>query len=1209
MVQLEGEVQHIKTHTLIEIFLYGIFLATSIYYITNENFGEVFEKFEPSQFILKNTTKHITFIPHAVTKLASYSLFIPSIIISILTYLLMRLFIREFLKFWRKTNEKKEELSRIITLNEQKEKFESTNIKNNYLSSTYFIGSSFKVTILSFFYGGLVYLSQRIQVWCLAISFTQLYHFNTGKSFWPLLIFTLIIAIQAAYSEYRKWHNDAFINSRMVKTNRGEIQRGEILSGDIIYLRNNNESPCDLVVLSAKKEKSSKRKRIIFSMNEAQVTGETAPVRKFVPLENNEKLTKIEVSNLEFHKGCIFVKDESNNTLQKDFNEKNVIFGNSLLVCEDDVEIKGIATWLSTETKALTPPKSTEDLRQPSPFSDYTIKGFLLTVTLMVSISLINTIIALMKHNSELKVSYFTVWINNLMYLNMMVPQAMEQVRMAVCTVFSFHFRKGINVNNSLVSDILGSVTRIVSDKTGTLTKNKMEPFLSMVFPNEKEFQILTENSMNQDQKKSSIIFSQALAILATTGKQPEEMALQKYLAQYAKIIDYDVQEPNETERGEIIFKLFDGKEHKMIVHVNFGLNFTYLVKSMLFEHNGDFYVAIQAGGEELWTEKYWKGKIGDSWGKFLKKESIEKSELWFKEVKNLPSYSGSPRIWGHGLKKISSSEAHNIINAWKQANLEDNNTEKLNKITLQAIERMEFISQTLMIDSYREGVLEGIKELVSNGKQMSICTGDSENASKMIARQIQLPSNHIFLKETEEELMNQLDELMNKKISQTIFVNQSVMKLLENTEKHHGFEAPIFQKLLSLFEEKLDEKFLHYPIFCRATPSLKPFCVKMMQYKKPGSLYDSFFSKRNYVLAIGDGSNDLNMFHQADVSLGIESGETKDIVSKASFSLSHEWQSTVSLLLKEGPEKSSLIALMVKLVFLKHWMTAFTLLFDLIYVGYTLMPLDPIDPLMMMIFNAIIFTQITSHTSIDHPPEEVYQKKDTMTFKSFLRWVLAAGLTGFAIDWIVRWLFPHANAKEFGSMILIAKSISISIYLVLITNEWSSHHQNSSSLSKQLTISVTSILLSSLCLFSLFKHESISNIYFKGFLIILSIIFIISSFVPIFNLMRMKFIFDSQFNNFIGRFEMVMPRFLHWSHTWNGRILPIYLFILLVKLNSGISLIIFIVIIILTSIVTYIIFLFCISKIGFLRALFEGKMIAVATISFVLGYLIGRFQ
>lgn len=1210
MVQVEKkETQNIKTHTIFEIILYGLFLATSVYYITNENFTEVFEKFEPSQFIFKNTTKHITFIPHAVSTLASSSLFLPSIFISILTYLMMRLLLRNVLKFWRKSTERKEESSRVLTLDPTKDTFTSTNLKKNYLSSTYFNGSSFEVTILSFFYGGLVYLSQRIQVWCLAISFTQLYHFNTGKSFYPLIIFTIIIAIQAAYSELKKWKNDAFINSNIIRTNRGNLQRGEILAGDIIFIRNNDIAPCDLVLLASKKEKPSKRKRVMISMNEAQVTGETAPVRKFLPIETDEKLRKIEVNDLEFHKGTLYVEDRLNKVIQKDFNEKNILFGNSVLICEDDVEISGVATWLSNETKALRPPKSTEDLRQPSPFSEYTIKGFLLTVTLMISISLLNTIIALMKHSNDLKVSYFTVWINNLMYLNMMVPQAMEQVRMAVCTVFSFHFRKGINVNNSLVSDILGSVTRIVSDKTGTLTKNKMEPFLSMVFPNENDHQIIRENSMTKEQKESSIILQQALAMFATTGKQPEEMALQKYMSQFAKITECDIQEPYETEKGEIKFKLYNGEEHKMIIHVNFGLNFTYLIKGLLFEHQGDYYVAIQAGGEELWTEKYWQSKLPkNGCDSFLKKESKAKSDIWYREVKNLPHFSGSPRIWGHGIKIISSSEAQKIISEWKQANLEDNNTDKLNNITLRAIEKMDLVSQTLMIDAYREGVVDGINELVSSGKQMSICTGDSENASKMIAKQIQFPSNHVFLKESEVELMSQLDEISNKNIPSTLFVNQALMKLLESTEKDKGFEAPLFQKLLALFEEKQGEKYLHYPIFCRATPSLKPFCVKMMQYFQPKSLYDSLFSKRNYVLAIGDGSNDLNMFHQADVSLGIESGETKDIISKASFSLSHEWKSTVSLLLKEGPEKSSLISLMVKLVFLKHWMTAFTLLFDLIYVGYTLMPLDPIDPIMMLIFNAIIFTQITSHTSIDHPPEEVYQKKDTMTFKSFLRWVLAAGSTGFGIDWIVRWLFPNANSKEFGAMILVAKSISISVYLVLITNEWSRAHQEDSSLSKQLTISILSLSLSLLCLFSLIKYENITNYIFKGFIMVLTIIFIIISLIPILKLTRMSFTFDLS-KNFIGSFDTIMPRFLHWSHTWNGRILPIYLFILLVKISSGVSLIILIVIMILTSIVTWIIFLFCISKIGFLRALFEGKIIAVASISFLLGYLMGKFQ
>ncbi len=56
----------------------------------------------------------------------------------------------------------------------------------------------------------------------------------------------------------------------------------------------------------------------------------------------------------------------------------------------------------------------------------------------------------------------------------MIVPQAMEQLRLAVCKLLWVQVRSGVRCNNPLVADVLAYVVRIVTDKTGTITENKM---------------------------------------------------------------------------------------------------------------------------------------------------------------------------------------------------------------------------------------------------------------------------------------------------------------------------------------------------------------------------------------------------------------------------------------------------------------------------------------------------------------------------------------------------------------------------------------------------------------------------------------------------------------------------------------------------------------------------------------------------------------
>jgi P-type E1-E2 ATPase len=79
-------------------------------------------------------------------------------------------------------------------------------------------------------------------------------------------------------------------------------------------------------------------------------------------------------------------------------------------------------------------------------------------------------------------VPFQTVLVNHAIYINMIVPQAMEQLRLAVCKLLWPQGRSGVRVNNPLVADTLAYVVRIVTDKTGTITENRMVAKLQAVF-------------------------------------------------------------------------------------------------------------------------------------------------------------------------------------------------------------------------------------------------------------------------------------------------------------------------------------------------------------------------------------------------------------------------------------------------------------------------------------------------------------------------------------------------------------------------------------------------------------------------------------------------------------------------------------------------------------------------------------------------------
>jgi magnesium-transporting ATPase (P-type) len=821
------------------------------------------------------------------------------------------------------------------------------------------------------------------------------------------------------------------------------------------------------------------------------------------------------------------------------------------------------------------------------------MKGFFLSLLGMLLISIFDSFVSYVYHTEERKkTNLITIVVINIMYLNMMVPQAMEQVRVAVSTGLSLSFPEEIKCNNQLVIDILGSVTRIVTDKTGTLTENVMDPILAMIHDEKTGENIFVEKESRE--KMNDAILNCLKGIYSTTGIEPEEISIRKMMESYAELLQFEPPDPHEVTPGKITFKTKnDGKTHQLNILINFGFWRSLISKSCLFEMNNQYFIGVQAGGDEFWTNEMIEN---------VNKSCLKKIEIWNNRVSEIKSINGAIRSWSHGFKEISKKEAENIIQSWRESiKLKENKESCQKEIVLNSLNGIKLYSKTLMVDKYRDGVIEGFHKLYSSGKQIFICTGDSIASGFIIAKQFKLPLNREIIKGNDKkEIIESLHSVKSE--SSTLFFNQEIMNQLVKIEKEFGFEDEIFHLIFSILNAKDDTgRYKNYAFFCRATPALKPWVVRMMQYKPKHSLWEKFFYQRNYVLAMGDGANDLNMIDISDVSLGIQSGETTDIISKASF-WSNDWKPVVDLLLKQGPEKSVLISLMVKLVFLKHWMTAFTLWSDLIYNGFVLLPFDPMNPMLMLIFNALVFTQIVCYSSTEEVKKANTSTK-LMGTRSLLRWVIGAGITGFAIDGLVRLFFPNADSNEFGSMILVGQAISLGTYLILITNTFK--NKIDQNLTADLWFNLFSILTSGMVIILMIKYlESSIMVNSLILMIFVSIFYSSLSFLKLINAHVVNSV--KYFIQCVKETPADLIRNLvFWTHSWNGRIIPSLLFICIVSLYSGTSFLSLLLIGFLVSLITWMIFVMIISKKGFLNSLFEGKVISVAIVSFMLGYFV----
>jgi len=88
---------------------------------------------------------------------------------------------------------------------------------------------------------------------------------------------------------------------------------------------------------------------------------------------------------------------------------------------------------------------------------------------------------------------------------------------------------------------------------------------------------------------------------------------------------------------------------------------------------------------------------------------------------------------------------------------------------------------------------------------------------------------------------------------------------------------------------------------------------------------------------------------------------------------------------------------------------------------------------------------------------------------------------------------------------------------------------------------------------------------------------------------------------------EQAVALFINWSHTKEGRFVPIVLFALSIRIITGVSMPALLVTSMLGACVSSVIFIVIISKLGFLRALFDGKSLAVGLSALCIGFIIGR--
>lgn len=715
---------------------------------------------------------------------------------------------------------------------------------------------------------------------------------NPASTWGPLVFIFAVSASKEAWDDHSRYLLDKQANEKKVwvvqKGMKTQINAKDIHVGDIVWLRENEEVPCDLVLLGTSEPQG------ICHVETAALDGETDLKTRIVPLPclglTSDLLHKI--------KGLIECPGPDNDIRRFDGNLRlfppfieNDVFpltiNNTLLQCcylRNTEWACGVAVYTGNETKlgmskGLPEPKLTSVDGMIDKLTG-AIFLFQLVVVLILGVSgnMWKAFEAQKKWyvNYPRKAPWFEILVIPLRFellCSIMIPISIKVSLDLVKGLYSKFIDWDLQMydertdtpavaTNTAISEDLGQIEFILTDKTGTLTENVMV-FKACCIKGASYGHVTDPDLVRAvaDMVPDVIKFLLVMAlcntvvpIRSTSGsisykaQSQDEEALVSAAAQLKVVL------VSRTTRFLCINLLGDMLEYEVLDTLEFTSDRKRMSVVLREGHTGKL-MLLTKGADEVIFPSLHNGqqvkRIAEAVDNFAQTGLRTMCLAWRDLEEN------EYKSWSKKFKDASSGVKDR---EWEMAEV------------CQQLERnLELLGVTAVEDKLQDGVPEAIASLRKSGINFWMLTGDKLSTAVQIALSCNLvlpePEGHVLYVQgrTEEDVASGLERVLrtmrmtNAEIKDVAFVIDGWA--LEIALNHH-YDS--FLELAMLAKTA---------ICCRVTPSQKAQLVELLKncdYR---------------TLAIGDGGNDVKMIQEAHVGVGISGREGLQAARAADFS------------------------------------------------------------------------------------------------------------------------------------------------------------------------------------------------------------------------------------------------------------------------------------------------------------------------------------